>query len=227
MNLEKAIKNINRSLIKKQPSSFNPTWIKYRCKVSHQFIVNNVKNEFNEPDWDLVTASLDRQLQKLWLNGLKKKQSDKYSDESEVILVLTPYREKLYTFVSQINQEDKKICDRISISLVRLAQKGNLFAIQKLKQLIPFLINQWIEGYKLNRWRGYDDLIDRCVDDCIRRYRYSGSFIGYLNKTMECSGRPLKSIEAFSLDKKSQITDKVIIDKVSKDYNTGLIKIYK
>jgi hypothetical protein len=226
MNLEKAIKNINRSLIKKQPSSFTPAWIKYRCKVSHQFIVNNIKNEFGEPDWDLVTANLDRQLQRLWLKGLKRKRPTEYRDESEVISAITPHREKLYTFVSQINQEDKKICDRISISLVRLAQRGNLFAIQKLKQLIPFLINQWIEGYKLNRWRGYDDLIDRCIDNCIRRYRYSGSFIGYLNKTMECEGRPLKSIEAFSLDKKSQITDKVMVDNVSKDYNTGEIKIF-
>lgn len=226
MNFEKAIRNINRSLNKKQPKSFNENWIKYRCNVSYRFIINNITNEFNEPDWDLITTNLDRQLQKLWLKGLKKKQLDKYSDESEVVLALTSYQEKLYTFVSQINQEDKKICDRISISLVRLAQKGNLFAAQKLKQLIPFLINQWIEGYKLNRWRGYDDLIDHCVDDCVRRYRYSGSFIGYLNKTMEYAGRPLKSIEAFSLDKKLQITDKAIIDNVSKDYNSGEIKIF-
>jgi len=226
MNFEKAIRNINRSINKKQPSSFTPTWIKYRCKVSHQFIINNIKNELGETDWDLVTASLDRQLQKLWLKGSRTKQPNKYSDEREVILLLTPYRKKLYTFVSQLNKEDRQICDRISINLVRLAQKGNLFAIQKLKQLIPFLINQWIEGYKLNRWRGYDDLIDRCIDNCIRRYRYSGSFIGYLNKTMECAGRPLKSIEAFSLDKKSQITDKAIVDNVSKDYNTGEVKIF-
>ncbi len=226
MNLEKAIKNINRSLIKKQPSSFTPTWIKYRCKISHQFIVNNVKNEFGEPDWDLVTANLDRQLQRLWLKGLKKKEPNKYSDESEVVLVLTPYREKLYTFVSQINQEDRIICDHISIRLVRLAQRGNLFAIQKLKQLIPFLINQWIEGYKLNRWRGYDDLIDRCIDNCIRRYRYSGSFLGYLNKTMECVGRPFKPLESLYLDKKSLITGKAVIDRLAKDYDTGEIKIF-
>ena len=226
MNFEQAIRNINRSLNKKQPKSFNANWIKYRCNVSYRFIINNIANEFGEPDWDLITTNLDRQFQGLWLKGLKKKQPNKYSDENEIVLVLAPHREKLYTFVSQINQEDKKICDQISISLVRLAQRGNLLAIQKIKQLVPFLINQWIEGYKLNRWRGYNDLINICIDDCIRRYRYSGSFIGYLNKTMECAGRPLKSIEAFSLDKKSQITDKAIIDNVAKDYKTGEVKIF-
>ena len=43
MNLEKAICYINRSINKKQPNSFNDKWIKYRCKISYQFIVNNVK----------------------------------------------------------------------------------------------------------------------------------------------------------------------------------------
>lgn len=226
MNLEKAIRNINRSLNKKQPKSFNANWIKYRCKVSYQFIVNNITDELGDPDWDLVTSNLDRQLQKLWLKGLKKKRPSEYSDENEVILLLTPHQEKLYTFISQNSQEDRIICDRISITLVRLAQRGNLFAIRKLKQLILFLINQWIEGYRLNRWRGYNELIDQCIDDCIRRYRYSGSFIGYLNRTMEFVGRPLKSIEAFSLDKKSQITNKAIIDNISKDYETGEVKIF-
>jgi hypothetical protein len=128
--------------------------------------------------------------------------------------------------VSQINKDDRIACDYISIRLVRLAQKGNILAVKKLKQFIIFLINQWIDGYKLSRLRGYDELIDRCVNDCIRRYRYSGSFIGYLNRTLEFSGRPLISIEAFSLDKESQITGKTIASKTSKDYLTGEVKIY-
>ncbi len=48
MNFEKAVKNINRSLNKKQPVSFNPQWIKNRCKISYQFIMENIKTEFDE-----------------------------------------------------------------------------------------------------------------------------------------------------------------------------------
>ena len=54
MNLEKAICNINRSINKKKLETFNSQWIKYRCKISYQFIVDNIKTEFGEPDWDFV-----------------------------------------------------------------------------------------------------------------------------------------------------------------------------
>lgn len=227
MNFEKAIKNINRSLAKKQPKLFNPNWIKNRCNVSYQFIISNIKNELGEPDWDIITAKLDRKFQKLWLKGSKnKKQPNEYEDEKEVLLVLSPHKGKLYTFVSQINQNDRMVCDYISVRLVRLAQKGNKLAAKKLKQLVLHLVDQWIDGYKLRRWRGYNELLDKCIDRCIRRYRYSGSFIGYLNRTLEYSGRPLRAIEAFSLDKTSLITGKAVSDKISKDYLTGEMKIY-
>lgn len=227
MNIDQAIRNINRSISKRQPQTFNPSWIKNSVRQSYNYIIENVTTEIGEPDWDMVTSKLDRQFQKLWFKGIKnKKQPDLYENENEVLLILTPNKEKLYTFVSQVNSDDRMICDYISIRLVRLAQRGNVLAAQKLKHLIIFLINQWIDGYKLNRLRGYEDLVDRCINVCIRRYRYSGSFIGYLNRTLEFSSRPLRSIEAFSLDKKSQITDKTIIEKVSKDYNSGEIKIF-
>jgi hypothetical protein len=57
MNLKKAIKNKNRSIEKKSPISINPNWTKYRCKASHKFIVDNIKDEFNQTDWDLVISN--------------------------------------------------------------------------------------------------------------------------------------------------------------------------
>lgn len=228
MNLEKAIKNINRSLAKKRPISFSPAWIKYRCKISYEFITESVRNELGEPDWDLITFKLDRQFQKLWMKGLKKKfPQPAYESKEEVLLILNKYKNKLYSFVSQINQDDKQICDFISIKLVRLAQKGNVLAKRELVKFVNFLIVQWIEGYKLSRWRGYDDLIAECLDACIRRYRYSGSFLGYLNRTLEYSGRPLKSLEVFSINQESKITGRGIEDRVIKECDTGEIKFFR
>ena len=43
-------------------------------------------------------------------------------------------------------------------------------------------------------------MIQECIEGCIRRYRYSGSFIGYLFKTLEYAGRGLRPIVAYSLD---------------------------
>ena len=44
--------------------------------------------------------------------------------------------------------------------------------------------------------KGYDDMIQERIEGCIRRYRYSGSFIGYLFKTLEYAGRGLRPIVA-------------------------------
>lgn len=221
-SLEQVVRKINFHIEKKRPKTINENWIKLNSPASYRFIIEN------SIDWDIVTINLNKSFQGMWNKGSKRKclEQEFYKDEEELNQILNAHKDKLYTFISRKNKEDEFACDRVSILLVRLAQRGNVLATQRLKQLIPFLINQWIDGYKLSRWRGYDDLIDRCIDDCIRRYRYSGSFIGYLNKTMECSGRALKSVEAFSLDQKSKITDKAKINNTSKDYKTGEVKIF-
>lgn len=215
MNLEKAIININRSLIKKQPISFNPVWIKYRCKVSYIFIIKNIKTEFNDPDWDYVVSQLARCNQKLWLKTRRRNKKDIpiYSDKDELEVILKKYNSKLYTFLTCQNKEDKCICDWISIRLVRIAQKGNLLAKDKIIILLKYLVDQWIEyDRSLFSWKGYNELIIEHIEACIRRFRYAGSFLGYLYRTLEYSGRGLVPLEKFSFDDISNITGKRVID---------------
>ena len=215
MNLEKAIININRSLIKKQPISFNPVWIKYRCKVSYIFIIKNIKNEFNDPDWDYVVSRLERCNQKLWLKTGRRNKKDTpiYSDKDELDVILKKYNSKLYTFLACQNKDDKCICDWISIRLVRIAQKGNLLAKDKIIILLKYLVDQWIEyDRSLFGWKGYNELVIEHIEACIRRFRYAGSFLGYLYRTLEYSGRGLVPLEKFSFDDISNITGKRVID---------------
>ena len=215
MNLEKAIININRSLTKKQPVSFNSVWIKYRCKVSYIFIIQNIKTEFNDPDWDYVVSQLERCNQKLWLKTRRKNKKDIpiYSDKDELEVILKKYNSKLYTFLACQNKDDKCICDWISIRLVRIAQKGNLLAKDKVIILLKYLVDQWIEyDRSLFSWKGYNESIDEHIGACIRRFRYAGSFIGYLYRTLEYSGRGLAPLEKFSLDDISNVSGKRIID---------------
>ena len=144
MNYEQAIKNVDRSLNKKQPEMFNPQWIKNRCKVSYQFVIKNVKTELGEPDWDLVVSRLERQNQRLWMRKIKKASVVLYKGEEELNIILSTYENKLYTFLGQLDNDDKIICDWISIKLVRLSQKGNLLAKNKIIDLLENLVNQWI-----------------------------------------------------------------------------------
>ncbi len=218
MNLEKAICYINRSINKKQPKSFDDKWIKYRCKISHQFIVNNVKTEFDETDWDLVISRLDRWNQKLWMKGIKRKINEPYINEAELNIILDKYKDKFYTFLAQQDKEDKFISDIISIKLVRLFQKGNILAGDKAVALCSYIVNQWLEyDRSLFNWKGYDELIFETTKDCVRRFRYAGSFLGYLYRTIEYSGRGLVPLEKFSLDDFSLVTGKRLLETFIKD----------
>lgn len=203
MDLSKVIRNIDRSLIKKQPKSFHPNWIKYRCKVSYKYIVDNIKDEFNQTDWDLVISHLQRYNQRLWLKKDKRKRMlvALYEDEKELNVILNKYQERIYTFISRENREDRIICDWISIKLVRLSQKGNTLARDKISTLLRYVVDYWVEfDRSFFSWRGYNDLIDNHINACIRRFRYAGSFIGYLYRTLEYSGRGLKPLDDIHLD---------------------------
>jgi len=201
MNFEKVVRNINRSLNKKQLANFNPQWIKNRCKISYQFIIENIKTEFGETDWDLLVSGLKRCNQVLWMRGIKKESVEQYEEEKELNIVLEKHSDKLYTFLWQSSKEDKVVCDWISIRLVRIAQKGNVLAKQKIASLSRGLVDQWIESdNSIANWRGYDELMQEHIRGCIERFRYAGSFLGYLYRTLEYSGRGLTPLEKYSFD---------------------------
>ena len=108
------------------------------------------------------------------------------------------YRDKLYVFLSPQNLDDRRTRDIISIKLVRLAQCGNVSARLELMKLVDYTIDDWIERYcLLSRWRGHKAEIQANVERCIRRYRYSGSFLRYVFRTLEYAARGLKPLQVY------------------------------
>jgi len=224
MDFNKAVKNINRALYRKKPESIDNLWVKRNCRTTYFFVEENIKTELGETDWDRIISGLDRPHQRLWMRGVKmsKRSVESYEDRCEVDMVMKKYKYKLYTFFAQENEEDKRICDLISIRLVRTAQKGNHLARDKAVELAGYLVSNWLEtDARVFRWRGYNELIRKTVEDCIRRYRYTGSFIGYLHKTLEYTGRGLLPGEVLCLDETSPITKRKKIDSVIHDSHSG------
>lgn len=224
MDFDKAIKNIDRALVRKQPTSFNSPWIKRNCRTTYFYISENIKNEFDVADWDLVVSKLDRLVQKRWMKGARKgrKYPPAYEDEAEVQVLIKKYQSKLYTFITQVNAEDRAICDWISIKLVRVAQSGNLVARNQATMFATCLVEQWLESdIKIGRWRGNSDLVEEKIHGCIKRFRYAGSFIGYLYRTLEYAGRGLRGGEAYSLDDCYTGTTKKKVDNAVYDNETG------
>jgi hypothetical protein len=200
VDFDSAVKTINKLLMKNQPNTFNSSWIRGYAPHIYRFFQKNIRREIGGIDWDRITRALDRKIQRRWImsrrNGTKQ-----YRSEAEVKTILSKYDSKLYTFLTPADKDNNSIRDIISIALVRLAQKGNIIAKREIIKLVRFTIDEWIEYFpKISRWKGYEDLIKKRIEGCIRCYRYSGSFIGYLYKTLEYAGRGLKPIIAYSLD---------------------------
>jgi len=206
MDLSRAIKVLNILLLEKQPPKINSSWIYENAPHVYRFIWKNIKNEVGDINWDKVVSKLDKEFQGRWISRYSKtkrqwKKLKWYRSKKEVNLILKKYQDKRYVFISPQDQEDRKIRNDISIALVRISQKGNLSAKKEIISLLKFTVDYWIESFPcLFSWKGYESELDDQLEDCVRRYRFTGSFMTYLFCSLEYRGRGLRSIYAHSLD---------------------------
>jgi hypothetical protein len=150
-----------------------------------------------------------------------------YEDQSEIDIILTKHKNKLYTFVALVDADDREIRNRIIIALVRIAQKGNILAQAELIKWIRYIVDDWVEKYyQLFKWRGYGDEIDEKIKGCIRGYKYTGSFVGYLFKTLEYSARGMRSLQPWSLDDPIGDDGSTKVDFISVDQDTNIATIF-
>ncbi len=200
MDFETAVATLNCVLERKQPAEFHSSWIRRNAPRCYRFIQKNVRREYGGIDWDRLTYALERRFQRLWRPRIAKKPI-LYEDPAQVQTILNKYRDKLYVFIAASNKNERRIRDVIGISLVRLAQSGNLLARIRLMELLSYTIDDWIERhYPVSRWRGYEEEMQKQLEACIRRYRYSGSFLTYLFRTLEYAARGLVRPRVYSLD---------------------------
>lgn len=226
MDFDSAVKTINKLLKEKRPDTFNSSWVRLYASDIYRFIQKNVRTEIGGIDWDRFTLALDGKFQKRWIAPRRRKRKP-YQNKVEVDIVLQKYQDKLYTFLTPEDKDDMYIRDVISIALVRIAQNGNVTAKQEIMRFLRFTIDDWIERYpKISCWRGYDYLIQKRIEGCIRCYRYSGSFIGYLFKTLEYAGRGLRPIHAYSLEDALFSGENKRIDRIGQNPETGDLLVF-
>jgi hypothetical protein len=201
MNFTSLVETLNKLLARTQPDVINSSWIWTHAPRCYHFIRQNLRREFGGIDWDRLTYALDLKYQRRWRPVRTRKNRLEYEDRAEVETIFKRYHPKIYVFVAPSGKDDRRTRDIIAISFVRLAQKGNLLARQELMGLIKFTIDNWIERYSfLSRWRGHEDEIQIQLEACIRRYRYTGSFVNYLFRTLEYAGRGIRPVRMSSVD---------------------------
>jgi hypothetical protein len=228
MDFDESIATINALLADQKPETFNSLWILKHAPQCYRFFQKKVRTEIGDIDWDRVTYAIEWKFQRRWAPGKKKRNPVPYENPAEVELILNKYENKMYVFVAPADVNDRRTRDIISISLVRLAQNGNLFAKEELMKLVGYTIADWLERfYFFSRWQGYEDELRELLERCIRRYRYTGSFATYLFRTLEYAGRGIRPFYAHSLDEPvAHDAEKRKIENVIQDFETNEIQLY-
>ena len=227
MDFDRVIATLNKLLQRKKPESFGSSWILKHAPHCYHFIQRNVRAEVDGIDWDRITYALEWKYQRRWTSSRPRKNVEIYEDQSEVEIVINKYSEKLYVFITAPDLADRRVRDVIAVTLVRLAQRGNLSAKEEVMKLVRYTIDEWIDRcYSFSRWKGYEDEIQEQLAACIRRYRYTGSFITYVYRTCEYAGRGLRPLQAYSLDEPILDGEKRKIDLIWQDPETNEVKIY-
>lgn len=198
-HFQKVTAIINGMLSQNRPETFSSAWILKHAPQCYWFICKNIRTEVGAIDWDSVTHALEPKYQRLWVPRVRKSPKA-YRDGREVDLILNTYRNKLYVFLAPADETDLRIRDKIAVALVRVAQAGNLLAKAEVVGLVRYTVDNWVDEHVfMSRWRGHEDEIREHIEGCIRRYRYSGSFLKYLFRTLEYAGRGIRPLLACSL----------------------------
>ncbi|HVO91568.1 MAG TPA: hypothetical protein VMT22_01955 [Terriglobales bacterium] len=201
MNLAIVIATLNQLLAQKNPGKFNSSWIRSHAPRCYRFIQLHVRREWGGIDWDRITGELDRQFQRRWHPRKRRNTPSAYEDRAEFDMIRIKYQHKLYVFVSALDTNDRRLRDIIGISFVRLAQKGNQLARREIKALVSYTVDEWVERHDaVSRWRGHEQEMQKLLDACIRRYRYTGSFLTYLFRTLEYAARGIAPARVSSID---------------------------
>jgi hypothetical protein len=227
-SLQEVVAELNGLLQQNSPATFNSTWIVEHAPKCYSIIRKHLRSEVGGIDWDRITRALESGVQRLWAPQ-RKRNSRPYRNRKEIDLILNKYRSKLYVFVAPADTTDLQIRDTIAIALVRVSQAGNVLARAEVIDLLRYTIDGWLENYcYMSRWRGHEDEIEKQVNGCISRYRYSGSFIRYLFRTLEYAGRGIRSLRGCSLDDPiGHEADGRKIDLVIRDPETNEIGFYQ
>jgi len=229
MNLKAAIEPINVLLSQKCPETFNSSWILKHAPSCYRYIQKHIRSKTGAIDWDRETQALQKKHQRRWVPKRKLIKSSPYWNQDEVNNVLKSYQEKLHVFIVFGNQDDRYIWITIGIRLVRLAQRGNLSAKHEIMKFVGYTVDEWIEQSScLYRWKRYDVEVKKLIEGCILRYRYTGSFLNYVYRTLEYAARGVQPSYVYSLDKPLGLhSSKLKIENVIRDSETGKMCFYR
>lgn len=79
--------------------------------------------------------------------------------------------------------------DSIIITLVRIAQKGNIVAKEEIIKLVRFTVDDLIEGHpRISSWNGYESLIQSVLRAIYAAIAIQDRFLGTYTRHLNMQG---------------------------------------
>jgi len=71
-----------------------------------------------------------------------------------------------------------------------------------------YTIYGWMEQHEaVSRWQGHEEEMQKLLDACIRRYRYTGSFLTYRFRTLEYAARGIAPATVSSINRVKEFAE--------------------
>ena len=198
-DFSRAMKYLKKIIKDKNPEAITSGFIGREDPNLLLYFRNNLKGGNDEINWGVVSENLGYDLRKKChfpkrIENYTPK--NEYFNESEVNEIINSFRNKLYSIFETINKDDYEYRNKIYLAFIKLAQKGNVLAKEKLSDYLEILVTQWVENdEKLKTFIGHSDRLRERIEKCIYFYNTEESeatFLTYLHTSLslEAKGIP-------------------------------------
>lgn len=195
------------TLMRENRGYFSPSMIRGANMALYSYLSRRVKVEGSgAQDWSKVSSALSGDLRERFRFRplvAEKKPIEEYPNATgEVESVIDSYRDDLFLFFlgkSEISQEQRERREGFCHQMIKLAQRGNPVAYQRLTELVMIMVNEWIDNDKdhFGKYVVRSGLAEDRVEACIKNYRFKGNFVGYVYTSLKMHALQFPEVEGY------------------------------
>ena len=226
------VAELRELLIKHNPTLFSPRWIEKTDNRLYRRLVNYRDHE-GEVDWNAIVGELEEDWQPRWKHAPPRKKlkdylpKEQYSNIREVDSVVKQNNTGMVNLLIAEDFSDKS-ADNFCRGLIRLAQKGNKDAVQRLADQVMVVVQEWMdkypemEAYKINTHAARDTVI-RCMY-YFNSEDESSRFMPYVLKSLRLKAKGMQKQIPKSLDQTLGDSNRTQHDLLGYDPDSGEVR---
>ncbi|MBU2566067.1 hypothetical protein KKG46_00730 [Patescibacteria group bacterium] len=234
LTLQENVAELRELLIKHNPTLFSPRWIEKTDNRLYRRLVN-YRDKEGVVDWGMIVGELEDEWLPRWKHAPPRKKledylpKEQYTDTKEIDDAIKAHNNGLVNLLIAEDFADKE-ADEFCRALIRLAQKGNKDATERLLDQVMIVVQEWMDEYEdmavyKNNTRAARDTISRCVY-YFESENSTSRFMPYVLKSLRLKAKGMQKQIPKSLDQNLGDSGKNQYDQIGRDPETGEVRIF-